>query len=273
MNYLKPCSTIRPFGPLPLTLSIALLLSLGSMESTFALEEFASFSANQVQIDDRVRENRDRLNLRGSFALGGGSNGINPVMEPVEVTVMGAQSKIIFSETIPPGSFKVVRLGRQRQRFSLKNGRNHQLDVLSITQNRNGTYAYRIRGNRLNFECCLDQAAILFRIGDDGGALDAQTKAQIPLSDLIPPTIGGLHPAMLSIPVGESRPLTADIKDPDPNRNMTIVLTSSNSAIASVPEEIVVSPGKSNIDIPVTGVTEGGPVIITALLKRDFRHE
>ncbi len=51
-------------------------------------------------------DNHDRFQVRGSFTLGDGSNGIDPANEDVTVTLAG------FSETIPAGSFSSLKFHR-----------------------------------------------------------------------------------------------------------------------------------------------------------------
>ena len=72
--------------------------------------EFTSFLPNPVttfsQFDVRPELRSRELNVRGRFALGSGSDGINPTAEAVTLDVGG------FSVAIPPGSFRATRDGR-----------------------------------------------------------------------------------------------------------------------------------------------------------------
>ena len=155
-----------------------------------AIEEFASFTAEKITVVDRRRANRDRLNFRGTFVLGPDSNGINPVSESVEVIVRGVEDKIVFSDLIPPGSFKEINSGflsiffrgnkGALKKYVFLSRENGRIRFISIAENRDGSYDFQIRGNRLNFSCCLNTTVTLI-IGDDGGTIDADTKNQIPM--------------------------------------------------------------------------------------------
>ena len=60
---------------------------------------FAVFEVRKVRLKVSEKTYRDRFRLKGSFSLGEGSDGIDPLHEDVTVTFGG------FSETIPAGSF------------------------------------------------------------------------------------------------------------------------------------------------------------------------
>ena len=60
----------------------------------------------------------DQLDVRGSFRLGAGSNGIDPVPEEGTVTIVGAENSVVFTQFIPPGALK--QKGQKGQEFEFK---------------------------------------------------------------------------------------------------------------------------------------------------------
>ncbi len=83
-------------------------------QSPLSLVEFDSFTFKKRRIEDRRRAFKDRVDLKGTFTLGEGNNGIDPVHEPVTVTIEGVDESIVFTQTILPGSFRRDKGGKDR---------------------------------------------------------------------------------------------------------------------------------------------------------------
>ena len=105
----------------PLFILHTLLLPNKRMaQSPPAVVEFDSLHSKKLRIEDREDAFEDRLDWRGTFTLGEGSDRFDAVNEIVEVTIEGAAGSIVFSQTIPPGSFEQKGFKPGRQRFEFK---------------------------------------------------------------------------------------------------------------------------------------------------------
>jgi hypothetical protein len=126
---------------------------------------FAAFKVRKVRLKVSEKAYRDRFRIKGSFSLGEGSDGIDPLDEDVTVTFGG------FSETIPAGSFvrflEIITAGEGTAK-----GFRYQGNVGGVTRvkiRRNGRFRIRARGLRLGG---LDRHApipFIFQIGNDLG--------------------------------------------------------------------------------------------------------
>jgi len=81
------------------------------------LVDFDSFKLKKVRIKDKEKDFKDKLDFKGTFTLGAGRE-IDPANEEVTVTIVGFNGSIVFTQTIPPGSFK--QKGRKRQHYEFK---------------------------------------------------------------------------------------------------------------------------------------------------------
>ena len=55
----------------------------------WALVDFDSFAVKRQVLRDTKKEFKDRVDLRGTFTLGRGRNGIDPLKDPVMVALEG----------------------------------------------------------------------------------------------------------------------------------------------------------------------------------------
>ncbi len=188
-------------------LASALLLCspVGMPSPAWAVTDFATFEFKKLKIKDKDREFKDKLDLRGTFTLGAESDGIDPVHEAVIVNIEGEDRSTVFTQYIPPGSFerdedddgdkdkdkdkdkgKDDDTEREDAEFEFEGEKERgRLKEFKIEAKGNGRYEFRIKGNKLQFACCLP-TTITFIIGDDGGALDRDTRAQVPLDTVLP---------------------------------------------------------------------------------------
>ena len=144
-----PGSAIRPKGP---------------------VVRFAAFEVRKVRLKVSEKTYRDRFRLKGSFSLGEGSGGIDPLHEDVTVTFGG------FSETIPAGSFVRFREVIAGEDGAAK-GFRYKGKIGGVTRvkiHRNGTFRVRAMGLQLSG---LDRHApipFILRIGDDLGETEVR---------------------------------------------------------------------------------------------------
>lgn len=269
MNYLSP-SHIR-------FLKILLCVILGGgifsgtlggcTSSAFALENFTTFRLTQSTISDDRKKFKDEVKITGKFSLSPTGMGINPITESVTVTLKGNGGATPFSQTIPAGSFiQEKKSGKPIPgAFTFKGKGKGSLDTVILKQTPSGNYDFSINGKQLEFACCLPAKVLFLIIGDDGGAINLKTKRQIPIDRELKVT--GLIPAQLLIPLSEPKILTVQVENPDQNQNMVVGLASADPTIASVPPEVILPAGSTTGNVTVTGVTEGGPIVITATLN------
>ncbi|MGH9843055.1 MAG: SBBP repeat-containing protein, partial [Blastocatellia bacterium] len=76
-----------------------------------------------------------------------------------------------------------------------------------------------------------------------------------------------LTPPALELQVGASATMTAGLSGPQAQA-VTVTLTSSNPAVATVPASVTIPAGGVTADFTVTSVAQGGPVTITAALPQ-----
>ena len=167
-------------------------------QSSLSLIELGSFKFKRQRIEDQKGDFEDRLDLRGTFTLGAGSDGIDPVTEAVEVTIEGVDGSTVFTQTIPLGSFKQKKDKPGEREFEFKakgkgKKRKGKLEKIKIKEKGAGRFEFEIKGTKLQFECCLS-TTIIFTIGDDVGAFDTDANAQIPL-DTTPPVVTITEPS------------------------------------------------------------------------------
>lgn len=166
-------------------------------QSSLSLIELGSFKFKRQRIEDQKGDFEDRLDLRGTFTLRAGSD-IDPVHEPVTVTIEGVGESTAFTQTIPPGSFKQKKDKPGEREFEFKaKGKGKKgkgkLEKIKIKEKGAGRFEFEIKGMKLQFECCLS-TTIIFTIGDDGGAFDTDQNTQIPL-DTTPPVVTITEPS------------------------------------------------------------------------------
>jgi len=70
-----------------------------------------------------------------------------------------------------------------------------------------------------------------------------------------------LSPATISFPSGSSQNLSLTVSGPAPPGGLTVNLSSSNGANASVPSTVVIGPGATSVQVPVAGLVPGTSVI------------
>jgi len=131
-----------------------------------------AFKVRKVRLKVSEKAYRDRFRLKGSFSLGEGSDGIDPLDEDVTVTFGG------FSETIPAGSFVRFREVIAGEDGAAK-GFRYKGNVGGVTRvkiRRNGRFRIRARGLQLGG---LDRHApipFILRIGNDLGETEIRFK-------------------------------------------------------------------------------------------------
>lgn len=89
-------------------LSLPILFGPSLAQSDGGVTEFSALTFDEQAFTDSPRPFRDRLDLKGTFTPGAGSDGIDPLTEEVKVTLTGANGCLAFSQTIPPGAFQTV---------------------------------------------------------------------------------------------------------------------------------------------------------------------
>jgi hypothetical protein len=103
------------------------------------------------------------FDINGSFTLGTGSNGINPISEPVTLE-LGA-----FSVTVPAGSFIKTPKGQYVYEGTV-DGVALQVQIAPMSGN---SYSFKAEGSGANLSGTTNSVTVTLTIGDDKGATTA----------------------------------------------------------------------------------------------------
>jgi hypothetical protein len=131
------------------------------------LTSFADLSVKDIDLEKGEGE----FEIKGSFSLGAGSNGIDPLNEDVALQIG------TFSTVIPAGSFKLERhrdgdedsdrdeVGRYRFEGTI-NGVRLEIEIRPSTQ---GKFRFRAEGHGADLNETVKPVRVRLMIGDDGG--------------------------------------------------------------------------------------------------------
>ena len=175
-----PCAT--PPTPLPLTngetFTFSLLPPLNSnvtpplpnpvgffQTTTLNVTLFSAFNAKL----DISGTPPTRFDINSSFTLGTGSNGINPISEPVTLE-LGA-----FSVTVPAGSFIKTSKGQYVYEGTV-DGVALQVQIAPMSGN---SYSFKAEGSGANLSGTTNSVTVTLTIGDDKGATTATAQALV----------------------------------------------------------------------------------------------
>jgi photosystem II stability/assembly factor-like uncharacterized protein len=163
------------------------------------LESFAELSVRKIDLERLWRE----FEIEGSFTLGAGNNGINPVNEDIAVQ-LGT-----FSTVIPAGSFKLVRGHRAEDRDEAdnrddehryrssdnsrewENGRSHKRDEgyrfageilgvkieMLIQPANHGKYPFKVEAHGADLTGSVRPLTLRLMVGDDGGTTTLRSRS------------------------------------------------------------------------------------------------
>jgi probable HAF family extracellular repeat protein len=140
-------------------------LNPNGADHAFLLSPTAPFSAFAAKLEISGTPPTS-FEINGSFTLGAGSNGINPVNEAVTLK-LGT-----FSVTMPQGSFKKSHGGRYVFEGTI-DGAALELGIVPVTTN---TYTFNAEGSGANLSGTVKPVSVVLTIGDDNGATTAKTK-------------------------------------------------------------------------------------------------
>ena len=106
--------------------------------------------------------------INSSFTLGAGSNGINPVTEPVTLQVGN------YSVTIPKGSFTQTRKGAYVYEGTI-GGVALEVRIAPLSAN---SYSFKAEGSGANLTGTTNPVTVGLTIGDDSGATTASAESE-----------------------------------------------------------------------------------------------
>jgi hypothetical protein len=119
---------------------------------------FASFTTKlEIKLNPGV--NDDTFEVKSTFTLANGSNGINPLTEPVTLRVGN------FSTTIPAGSFKQDKKGQFKFEGTIS-GISLEAKVIPLGGNK---FEFRAEGKNVNLTGIVNPVNLELAIGDDRG--------------------------------------------------------------------------------------------------------
>ena len=123
---------------------------------------FVAFSALNVKLEiDSEAESGFELN--SVFTLGAGSDGIDPLTEPVTITVG------TYSVTIPPGSFRQLRKGRKKGSFvyeGMIGGVDLEVQIVPLG---GGSYQFKAEGSPVDLSGLTNPVTVTLVVGNDSG--------------------------------------------------------------------------------------------------------
>jgi CSLREA domain-containing protein len=150
----------RPQGP---------ACDIGAYEGV-AIAPFAAFAA-KVEIELGPLANDDEFEVKATFTLGAGSDGIDPLTEDVSFQVG------TFSATIPAGSFhfKPAKPGKHGKpgkpaHFKFEGVINGVLLEAKITPLGNGNFEFKAEGKGAELSGTINPVTLKLTVGDDGGS-------------------------------------------------------------------------------------------------------
>jgi uncharacterized repeat protein (TIGR03803 family) len=129
---------------------------------------FSAFQA-ALEVEFGRKPNADAFELISGFTLGQGSNGINPIAEPVTIQVG------TFTTTIPPGSFKATGVGFHFE--GAVNGVALEVGITparpsfgeSTSSPRPEQYMFTAEAHKANLSGTANPVTVAITIGDDTG--------------------------------------------------------------------------------------------------------
>jgi hypothetical protein len=131
----------------------------------FGQVPFAAFDA-KVEIGLGPLANDDEFEVKATFTLGAGSDGIDPLTEDVSFQVG------TFSTTIPAGSFKQDKKGR----FKFE-GVIDGVALEAVIQPLGGdTYEFKAEGANADLTGTVNPVTVALTIGDDGGSTTVEAE-------------------------------------------------------------------------------------------------
>jgi hypothetical protein len=151
---------IDPFVPAGLELGIV---------GTFAAvtQPFVAFSAFTVKAEISGTPPTG-FDINGSFTLGSGSNGINPLTEAVTLQIGG------YSSTIPKGSFTQTHKGAWVYEGTIA-GVALEVRIAPVSAN---SYSFQAEGSGANLAGTANPVTVVLTIGDDSGTTTASAKSE-----------------------------------------------------------------------------------------------
>jgi hypothetical protein len=136
---------------------------------------FSAFQA-ALEIEFGRKPKTDAIELRSGFTLGQGSNGINPLAEPVTIQVG------TFTTTIPPGSFRATGIGFHFE--GAVNGVALEVGITSAqtsfgestSRARPQNYILTAHAHKANLSGTANPVTVVITIGDDAGTRSAEAR-------------------------------------------------------------------------------------------------
>jgi len=128
------------------------------------------FAAFKPDVDLDIEDGEFEIKI--VFALGPGSNGINPPAETVSLRVNGGSAAFLI--TIPPGSFKKDR----NVHFTFQGTIDKVRMLASIRPLRDGTFEFEADGDRVNLKGVANPVAVSLTIGDDSRSTAVRAKIE-----------------------------------------------------------------------------------------------
>ena len=130
-----------------------------------ALTAFATFAARAEIEQGPPGANKDEFEVKGSFTLGAGSNGINILTEIVSLELTGGAGG--FSTTIPAGSFRMDKKGRFKFETIIDVG----VFEAVIRPLGGNTFEFKAEGEGFNLGAIANPVNVSLTIGNDGGSI------------------------------------------------------------------------------------------------------
>ena len=118
------------------------------------------FTVTHAKVKQKSKPNKDKFQVAGAWGVGGASNGIDPVLEPVTVTFGN------FTEVIPPGAFE-----REDVEW-VYNPKGKGSGITKLDLKDEGEYKVKAKKLDLSGLNITLPVSFLLRVGDDVGELE-----------------------------------------------------------------------------------------------------
>jgi len=139
-----------------------MLCCFGAVECVFAAESHRPFATFSAKVDIDIEDGE--IDMTATFALGSGSNGIDPPKERVTLQLTGGSGA--FTVSMPAGSFKTERGGASKFQGTI----NRVKFNASIRPVRNGAFEFEMETEGADLKGFANPVTVTLIVGDDGGS-------------------------------------------------------------------------------------------------------
>ncbi len=151
------------------TIFAIVLFFIGSAVSADLISiKFSDLTINKVKIKFQNEANNDKLEIKGGFKLGQGSNGITPLLDGV-VIILGTSTIIIPANSFVEKMDKITFQG-------IINSVNVEMEIQEVYM---GRFEFKIKAKHIQLNGIANPVNIELFIGDDTGKAIVKLKGEL----------------------------------------------------------------------------------------------